>query len=124
MEADMASEAASGHSNRGSRSASGQSNSARSSEELQAQIETLKQDLASISTTLSDLIRSGIREGRSKAEQKASEYRQHGMEQAEAALEEARAYGDALESKIVQNPFAAVLVALGLGFLVGLMSRR
>jgi ElaB/YqjD/DUF883 family membrane-anchored ribosome-binding protein len=100
------------------------SNTARNSEELQAQIETLKEDLATISATLSDLVRSGVREGRSRAEQKASEFSQQGREQAAAALEEARAYGDAFEEKIVQNPFAAVLVALGLGFLVGLMSRR
>jgi ElaB/YqjD/DUF883 family membrane-anchored ribosome-binding protein len=69
-------------------------------------------------------VRSGVREGRSKAEQKARQYKQQGMEQADAVLDEARAYGEALEGKIVQNPFAAVLVALGLGFLVGLMSRR
>ncbi len=102
----------------------GQSETARNTEELQAQVETLKSDLAAISATMSDLIRSGVREGRSKAGRKAREYRQQGMEQADAALAEARAYGDAFEEKITQNPFAAVLVALGLGFLVGLMSRR
>ena len=36
----------------------------------------------------------------------------------------ARAYGEALEEHIERNPFSAVLVALGLGFLIGLMSRR
>jgi ElaB/YqjD/DUF883 family membrane-anchored ribosome-binding protein len=102
----------------------GQSETARGAEELQEQIESLKADLAAISTTLSDLVRSGVREGRTRVERKASEYKRQGMEQADAALEEARAYGDALEGKIVENPFAAVLVALGLGFLVGLMSRR
>ena len=40
------------------------------------------------------------------------------------ALDGARAYGEALEGQIERNPFSAVLVALGLGFLVGLMSRR
>jgi ElaB/YqjD/DUF883 family membrane-anchored ribosome-binding protein len=107
-----------------SEGAGAQSETARNTEELQEQIETLKQDLAAISTTLSDLVRSGVREGRSKAERKAREYQRQGWEQADAALAEARAYGDAFEEKITQNPFAAVLVALGLGFLVGLMSRR
>jgi ElaB/YqjD/DUF883 family membrane-anchored ribosome-binding protein len=100
------------------------SQTAQNTEELQAQIETLKDDLAAISKTLSDLVRSGVREGRSRAERKANEYKQQGKEQADAAIAEARAYGDALEGRIVDNPFAAVLVALGLGFLVGLMSRR
>lgn len=105
-------------------SRSGQSETTQNTEELQAQIETLKQDLASISATLSKLVQSGVREGRSSVERKAREYKEQGTEQADALLEEARAYGDVLEGKIVQNPFAAVLVALGLGFLVGLMSRR
>ena len=39
-------------------------------------------------------------------------------------MDSAREYGEALEGQITRNPFSAVLVALGLGFLVGLMSRR
>jgi len=114
----MATEAMSGAGRKGS------SDTAQDAADLQAQVETLKQDLAAVTATLTDLVRSGVREGRSKVERKASDYKKQGLEQADAALEEARAYGDALEGKIVQNPFAAVFVALGLGFLVGLMSRR
>lgn len=117
----MASEAT-GAGRQGSRG--GQSETAQNTEELQAQIETLKEDLAAISKTLTDLVRSGVREGKSKVERTAAQYKRQGMDQADAAMEEALAYGEALEGKIVQNPFAAVLVALGLGFLVGLMSRR
>jgi ElaB/YqjD/DUF883 family membrane-anchored ribosome-binding protein len=93
-------------------------------ESLEAQIETLKGDIAAISATLTDLVRSGVREGRAKAERTAEHYKQQGKEQADAALEGARAYGEALEGQIERNPFSAVLVALGLGFLIGLMSRR
>ncbi len=102
----------------------GQSDVAHDAEALQAQIEALKGDIAAISLTLADLVKSGVREGRAKAEQKADHYRRQGMEQAEAALEGARAYGEALEGQIERNPFSALLVALGLGFLIGLMSRR
>ena len=49
-------------------------------------------------------MRSGVREGRSRVERKASEYKQQGMEQADAALEEARAYGDALEGEDRAEP--------------------
>jgi ElaB/YqjD/DUF883 family membrane-anchored ribosome-binding protein len=93
-------------------------------EALQAQIEALKGDISAISATLADLVKSGIREGRTKAEKTAERYKQQGMEQADAAIEGARAYGEALEGQIERNPFSAVLVALGLGFLLGLMSRR
>jgi ElaB/YqjD/DUF883 family membrane-anchored ribosome-binding protein len=102
----------------------GGSETARNAAELQAEIETLKEDLAALTTTLSNLMRSGVREGRGRFERKAEEYKKQGLEQADAAFQEARAYGDALEERIVQNPFSAVLVALGLGFLVGLMSRK
>ena len=113
-----------GGAKQGARGTGAQSDTARNSEELQAQIETVKEDLAAISATLADLVRSGVREGRERMERTARQYRQQGAEQADAALEEARAYGEALEGRIVQNPFAAVLVALGLGFLIGLLSRR
>jgi ElaB/YqjD/DUF883 family membrane-anchored ribosome-binding protein len=93
-------------------------------ETLEAQIETLKSDIAAISATLADLVKSSVREGRSKAERTAQQYLRQGQEQADAAVESARAYGEALEEQISRNPFTAVLVALGLGYLVGLMSRR
>jgi ElaB/YqjD/DUF883 family membrane-anchored ribosome-binding protein len=93
-------------------------------EELRSQMETLKSDIASIGTTLSDLVKNSARAGRGKAERVAEHYKRQGLEQAEAAIDGARAYGEALEGQIERNPFSAVLVALGLGFLVGLMSRR
>ena len=102
----------------------GQSDVAADAEALQSQIEALKGDIAGISATLADLVKSGIREGRAKAEKTAKHYKKQGMEQADAAIEGARAYGEALEGQIERNPFSAVLVALGLGFLIGLMSRR
>jgi ElaB/YqjD/DUF883 family membrane-anchored ribosome-binding protein len=91
---------------------------------LAAQVETLKADLAAISATLADLVKATASEGRATIERTADYYVKKGKRQADAAIDEARAYGEALESQITRNPFSAVLVALGLGFLVGLMSRR
>jgi len=93
-------------------------------ESLEAQVETLKSELAAVSATLSELVKSGVRQGRARAERTAQQYVQQGQEQADAALESARAYSEALEGQITKNPFTAVLVALGLGYLVGLMGRR
>ena len=98
--------------------------SAASEESLEAQVETLKAELASVSATLSDLLKSGVRQGRAKAERTAEQYLRQGQEQADAAMDSAREYGEALEGQITKNPFTAVLIALGLGYLVGLMGRR
>lgn len=101
-----------------------ESSVAQDTAELQEQIETLKADIAAIGGTLKDLVKSSVRQGRAKAERTAEQYMQQGQDQADAALESARAYSEALEGQITKNPFTAVLVALGLGYLVGLMSRR
>ena len=98
--------------------------SAAGEESLEAQVETLKAELANVSATLSELVKSGVRQGRAKAEHTAEQYLRQGQKQADAAIDSARAYGEALEGQITKNPFTAVLVALGLGYLVGLMSRR
>jgi ElaB/YqjD/DUF883 family membrane-anchored ribosome-binding protein len=117
----MASEATGGAAGRGAR---GEGDVARNTQELQEQIETLKNDISAISTTLADLLKAGVREGRATLRRRADEYKRQGQEQADAAVGSAREYGEALEERIAQNPFSAVLVALGLGFLIGLMSRR
>jgi len=91
---------------------------------LREQVETLKTDISAISATLADLVKSRVREGRRRAESVAEGYVRQGQEQADAAMDSARAYSEALEEQITRNPFTAVLVALGLGYLVGLMSRR
>jgi len=103
---------------KGARTAAGEA------ESLEEQIETLKADIGQISTTLSELVKASVREGRAKVERTAEQYKKQGKEQAEATMDSARAYGEALEGHIERNPFSAVLVALGLGFLIGLMSRR
>src|SRR3954449_5102745 len=90
-------------------------------ESLEAEVDTLKNELANVSATLAELLKSGVRQGRAKAERTAEQYLRQGQEQADAALDSARAYGEALEGQITRNPFTAVLVALGLGYLVGLM---
>ena len=96
----------------------------RDADNLAQQVETLKADLAAITATLADLVKDSAREGRATIEKTADHYVREARRQADTAVEGARAYGEALEGQITRNPFSAVLVALGLGFLVGLMSRR
>ena len=120
----MANEATSGTAGRSTGSRTGSGAVGQDAETLSEQIETLKSDLSSISATLADLVKDSAKQGRRTVEQTADYYVREGKRQADAAVEGARAYGEALEGQISRNPFSAVLVALGLGFLVGLMSRR
>ena len=108
----------------GSRSTPRASSVESDAEALAAQVEQLKGDISTMSATLASLVKSGVREGRATVERTTDRYMREGRKQADAAMDEAREYGEALETQITRNPFSAVLVALGLGFLVGLMTRR
>lgn len=93
-------------------------------EDLSAQIDALKADLQSISATLRDLVMEEAGPRGEKLGAAAKDYIKHGREHADDVLAEARAARQDLEAKVVENPMAALLIAVGLGFLVGLLSRR
>ncbi|MGQ7794198.1 DUF883 family protein [Faunimonas sp. B44] len=127
----MANEASTGASGRGGAGrspsqASDLSDTATSADmkSLSAQLDILKEDVATLTATLTELAKSGAREGRARVEQTAEDYYREGRRQADAVLAEARALGEEVEGQIGRNPITAVLIALGLGFLIGLMSRR
>lgn len=94
------------------------------SEDLNEQIEALKADLKSISATLRDLVMDESGHRGEKFGAAAKEYMSHGREQADELMREARAAQRDLETRVAENPMAAILIALGLGFLLGLLSRR
>jgi ElaB/YqjD/DUF883 family membrane-anchored ribosome-binding protein len=91
---------------------------------LEAQIETLKADLAAVRASLAELLKTGARQGRAKAERASEDYLKQGQERADAAMESARAFGEELQGQITKNPIAAVLIALGLGYFIGSLGRR
>jgi ElaB/YqjD/DUF883 family membrane-anchored ribosome-binding protein len=102
----------------------GKSRSEAEAEELAAQVEALRKDVAAIGNTLTNLVRSTAEEGRDRLSQKASHYMDEGRRHADEAMAQARAMGEELEAQIGRNPLTAVLIALGLGFLIGVISRR
>ncbi|WP_161141409.1 DUF883 family protein [Propylenella binzhouense] len=122
----MASEATSGRSGT-TRSSGADATDGATAEDvksLSAQIDLLKTDISALAATLSDLARASAREGREKVERTADDYYREGRRQADAVLAEARAVGEEFEDQISRNPLTAVLVALGLGFLIGMISSR
>ena len=53
----------------------------------------------------------------------AESYVELGKRQADAALETAREYGSAIEDEISERPLTAVVVALGIGCVIGYLLR-
>jgi len=92
--------------------------------DLNREFETLKADVAELSSRISDLLRTGAREGRDVFNERADHYRREGKRQADAALAEAQQLSDDFSQSISRNPLTAVLIAVGLGFLIGAISRR
>ncbi|HSM20124.1 MAG TPA: hypothetical protein VK844_07125 [Hyphomicrobiales bacterium] len=98
--------------------------SARDLDAVVEQIDVLKGDVAALVDALGDLVGDTAREGRATVERKAGEYATKGRQQADAAISQAQELEEELRAQIGRNPLTAILVALGLGFLIGLMSRR
>ena len=69
----MANESTTGSGGAGRRVATGE-------ESLEAQVETLKTELANVSATLAELVKSGVRQGRAKAERTAEQYLRHALD--------------------------------------------
>jgi len=88
------------------------------------QFEVLRRDVAALVEMLGELAGSTAREGRETVERRADEYIRKGRQRADEAVSQARALEEDLEAKITGNPLTAVFIALGLGFLIGMMSRR
>lgn len=69
-------------------------------------------------------IRKAAKDLRSAAETTADEYRARGKEVWNDTLERVRSFQDDGEQYVRENPTKAVFTALGVGFVLGLISRR
>jgi len=98
-------------------SAAANGNSTASVEDLSAQIEILKTDLAQLTQILSDYGIAKSEEVKQAATAKAAQYRAAGRETAQEAQSQA-------EEFIRTQPATALGLAAGLGFLVGMIMVR
>jgi ElaB/YqjD/DUF883 family membrane-anchored ribosome-binding protein len=91
---------------------------------LEEQISRLQEDIKSITATLARMGGDKVSEARNTAE---GEYR-HLLRQGREVMSEARSQAGALESQLVdtvrEKPLTAIAGAIGIGFLLALMSRR
>ncbi|MEJ8572652.1 hypothetical protein [Microbaculum marinum] len=101
---------------------------------LMDQLGRLRDDLSEIQGAAKDLAKAGATEGRDRLQSEieemtrriaelSSELEARGHNAARKAGAKASELSGELESTINRNPLAAVLIAVGLGFLIGMASR-
>lgn len=93
-------------------------------DDLAAQIETIRADVAKLTALLSKAATDEMGAARGKMRDAASAIAGEGERLACAAREQAETSTREVESAIQRNPFGAIMVAVGLGFLFGMFTRR
>lgn len=104
--------------------ANGKAKSNLSSEDLESQIAALKADVAALTGTLKGM---GVQQGealKASAMDSASALRKRGEETAAEVQKTAQEYYATAETRVRDNPAAAVGIAAGVGFLAGLILNR
>jgi ElaB/YqjD/DUF883 family membrane-anchored ribosome-binding protein len=95
-----------------------------SSEDVAAQIETIRADIATLAASISKLAGEEIGSAQERLRDKAASAQERGEQLADSARKQAQANVRRVEDVVQENPFGAILVAIGLGFLVGMFTRR
>jgi ElaB/YqjD/DUF883 family membrane-anchored ribosome-binding protein len=104
-------------------------------ERLQKDVEAVKNDISALADQISDVIdafkgdarkqaRRAYKQARSNVDSVVDDVRRQGGDAMDAAQDYAATLEESLEDAIVQRPLAAVGLAIGLGFLIGVTWRR
>ncbi|NGX93675.1 MAG: DUF883 domain-containing protein [Candidatus Afipia apatlaquensis] len=104
-------------------------------ERLQKDVDAVKNDISALADQISDVIEAfkgdarkqakrAYRQARSEVDSVMSDVGKRGSEALDAAQDYAGTLEESLEDAITQRPLAAVGLAVGLGFLIGVTWRR
>ncbi len=104
-------------------------------ERLQKDVEAVKNDISALADQISDVIEAfkgdarkqakrTYKQARSNVDSMMSDASKRGGEALDAAQDYASTLEESLEDAITQRPLAAVGLAVGLGFLIGVTWRR
>ena len=110
-------------------------NSKTDTPDVSAQIDTIKEEIATLNALIADLVAGKSAEAKKEASETAAKLKNKASEQLEHAQEQATAAGKKLhhdaeaallqaETVMKQQPAFALGIAAGLGFLVGLLMTR
>ncbi|MEW6769615.1 MAG: DUF883 domain-containing protein [Pseudomonadota bacterium] len=102
---------------------------------LQKDVDAVKHDISALSDQINDALNQFTGEARKQARRTyktaranvgdaVSDFSKYGNDALDAAQDYASSLEESLEDAIVQKPLAAVGLALGLGFLIGVTWRR
>jgi ElaB/YqjD/DUF883 family membrane-anchored ribosome-binding protein len=92
--------------------------------DLTAQIETLRKDLGILTDTITDYGKDKSNELQAMAAERAKHAREKGREASDIVSARASDARHQAERYVTSKPVAALGIAAGIGFLVGLMSTR
>lgn len=95
----------------------------KTSGDLTEEIATLRADVSRLAETVGRLVEQEVEQAADRFHDTAEELGRRGRAYADRARAEAAAYESQAEEVIVRNPVTSVLVAAGLGFVFGLLSR-
>lgn len=98
--------------------------SARTEETLEEQIAKLQDDIRAIGVSLAKLSDSKVTEARSTAKARYRDLMNSGQHVVDDLSHQVNAYEGQLVEAIREKPLTAVLGALGVGYLIALLSRR
>jgi ElaB/YqjD/DUF883 family membrane-anchored ribosome-binding protein len=104
-------------------------------ERLQKDVTAVKNDIAALTEQITDALnnfagsaskqaRRGYKQARANAEQAVDDMSERGSAMMDAAQDAAYSVEESLEEIITQRPLATVGLALGIGFLIGVVWRR
>ena len=102
---------------------------------LQKDVDAVKNDISALSDQINDALNSFTGEARKQArrtyktaranvDDAVSDFSKYGSDAMDAAQDYASSLEESLEDAIIQKPLAAVGLAIGLGFLIGVTWRR
>jgi ElaB/YqjD/DUF883 family membrane-anchored ribosome-binding protein len=87
-------------------------------------VKTLMADSAGIQSALKSKVNATAKQAANVGERMLNEASEFGSEALDAAQKQATHAVNTVEGQIRQNPFAAVLIAAGIGFAFGLINRK
>lgn len=102
---------------------------------LQKDMDAVKSDISALTDQISDALNAfsgqaqkqakrSYKQARSNVDSAVSDFSKYGNEALDAAQDYANTLEESLEDAITQRPLAAVGLAVGLGFLIGVTWRR
>lgn len=102
---------------------------------LEKDVSAVKGDISALARQITDVMNSlagtarreahrGYRQARATAEDAVSDLSERGSAMMDAAQDAARTIEETLEDAIAERPLAAMGIALGIGFLIGVTWRR